>query len=294
MKVEDIETVNRTSLDAINAARASQGAVEVPDVPYYGYVTVDIFDCPPFVMFSNYDSPVVMKVYSFGAFEQQSMKIWCALARSATGIVDIGANVGMYTLTAAALRPDLKIHAFEPNPYAFARLRMHKMINKFLNIQEHTYAVGDKNVVTTFTWVVKPNGYISSGGSVGSSTHNNTEQILVPVRKLDGTRFAATLGDRPLVKIDVEGGELNVFGGITEVIALKPDIILETFSAEACDVLNARLMPLGYRVYLIDEDGWSLIRRDKLHPCSTAPPYNYNQFLTVRPAMEIEALFSVR
>jgi FkbM family methyltransferase len=293
MKIEDIERINNTSIAAIRAARDSNGIIPVPDLPYYGYVNVDIFDCPEFVMFSNNDSPAVMQVYSFGAFEPQSMRLWCKLARSATGICDIGASVGMYSLSAAALRPDLAIHAFEPNPYAFSRLRMHKMINKFMNIQEHTFAVGNNDVMASFAWVIKPNGYISSGGSVGVAKNPNSEQIVVPMRKLDGTGLAATLGTAPLIKIDVEGGEANVFAGMKEVIASKPDIILESFSSKACDSINQVLMPMGYSAYLIEERERTLTQRDKLYPCSTSPPYNYNQFLTLKPKNEVEQLLTL-
>ena len=51
-----------------------------------------------------------------GAFEPHAMKVWARLCRSATGVLDIGANVGIYSLCAARLRPDLSVHAYEPNP----------------------------------------------------------------------------------------------------------------------------------------------------------------------------------
>ena len=93
--------------------------------PYYGYYPVDIFDCPPFVMFTNNDCPRALDILYGGKFEMGSMALWCARVRSATAILDIGAHVGVYALAAAALRRDVEIHAFEPNPYAFARLRLH-------------------------------------------------------------------------------------------------------------------------------------------------------------------------
>src|SRR5687767_9879995 len=121
MTLEDLEAINRATLAAL---RANPGKVDPQKHPYYGYYTADIFECPPFVMFTSNDCPRAWNILYERTFEPQSMKLWCRLAREATGILDIGAHVGVYSLAAAALRKDIDVHAFEPNPYAFARLRL--------------------------------------------------------------------------------------------------------------------------------------------------------------------------
>src|SRR4051812_10904245 len=115
-QIETIETINRSTLQRLAANPGSKQG------EYYGYVTVDIFDCPPFLMFTNNDCPRCDDILFHRRFEPASMKIWCALARTATAIIDVGAQVGVYTMAAAALRSDIPVHAFEPNPYAFTRL----------------------------------------------------------------------------------------------------------------------------------------------------------------------------
>src|SRR4051812_3718121 len=101
---------------------------------YCGFFEAAIFDCPPFVMFTNNDCPRSKQIIYEKEFEPRSMALWCSLAKAATTIVDVGAHVGVYSLAAAALRPDLGVHAIEPNPYAFARLRVNKHANGFSNI----------------------------------------------------------------------------------------------------------------------------------------------------------------
>jgi len=283
MNVKDIDAINQ----AFHKSRALEpGGKGDPnaDLAYYGYVDVTLFDCPPFVMFTNNDSPVVKAIMS-GSFEPQSMRLWCHLARKATGILDIGANVGVYSLCAAGLRPDLQVHAFEPNPYAFARLRMHKALNAADNIQEHTVAVGDANGIYPFAWKIKAHGNIASGGRVGETTSPGAERTVVSMATLNGTGFDKVLGSRGLIKIDVEGTEAAAFKGMTEVLALKPDIILETFEPEACVTINAMLQSLGYRAYAILEGERRLVAQDGLKPRSQAGS-DFNQFLTTHPLPE--------
>jgi len=286
MTVSRLEAINRASRAAVAHARNIREPIDNA-VPYYGYVDVDVYECPPFIMFTNNDTPVIDYILREGTFEPHSVKLWCRLCKAATGILDIGANVGIYSLCAALLRPDLKIHAFEPNPYAYARLRLHKELNNALNIIEHRFAVGEKNKIVPFSWVVKPGGNIASGAGIGRRERTDVEEISAHMIKLDGTRIAETLGANTLIKIDVEGGEALTFNGMSEILALRPDIILETFSEEACVSINAILEPYGYTAYLIREKEGQLIARSGLQPADTNEGHDFNQFLTVRPLPDL-------
>lgn len=287
MTVDEIDAINRAARAAFLKAREDGRPIE-GRVPYYGYVDVTLPDCPPFVLFTNNDAPVVDYILIDGVFEPTSMRLWRRLCETATGVMDIGANIGIYSLVAALARQDLDIHAFEPNPYAFARLRMHKEINRAANIREHTCAVGDSNRAMPFAWVIKPGGNIASGAGIQAHARPDMERITVPMIKLDGTGFDRILGPAPLIKIDIEGAEWLAFHGMSEVLAAKPDIILETFSAEACAAITARVQPLGYAAYLIREKEGRLVARDRLLPCDPHDAdHDFNQFLTVRPPPEL-------
>ena len=288
MQLKDLEAVNAATLEAL---RVNPSQVNFRDHPYFGFYEVDIFECPRFLMFTNNDCPRGWDILFARRFEPHSMKLWCRLARQATGILDIGAHVGVYSLAAAALRPDLPIHAFEPNPYAYSRLRMHKLINGFENIVEHPVAVGNANQPVHFGWVKKPTLQIASGAGVGKRVGESVENTVVPMEMLDGSELAATLGDRPLVKIDVEGSEVLAIQGMQEILALKPDIILETFSQTACETINAIFQPLGYKIYKIREEAGVVEPQEMLRPASVASG-DLNQLVTTRDAAEIAAALS--
>lgn len=287
MNLQDLDARNQATLKSLREQGKIPGDVaHIAKYPYFGFYEVDIFDCPPFLMFTNNDCPRGWNIMFERYFEPHSMKLWCQMARRATGILDIGAHVGVYSLAAAALRKDITIHAFEPNPYAFARLRMHKLVNGFSNIEEHTFAVGDRSGAVTFSWAKKPTLQIASGASVGARKGAGAENTVALMKSLDEMGLAPSLGARPLIKIDVEGGEIAALTGMKHVLAMKPDIILETFSQAACDVINSMIAPLGYKTYLIDETEGRLIAQDKLYPCDMAGK-DFNQLLTVYEPHEL-------
>ena len=290
MRLVDIEACNAGTLEARQQHPEGIDIQNHPDLEFFGYYEVDIFECPTFLMFTNNDCPRGWDILFFRHFEPQSMKLWCRMARTATGIVDIGAHVGTYSLAAAALRNDINIHAFEPNPYAFSRLRMHKTINSFDNIVEYIVAVSDTTKLSKFSWVKKKSLQISSGGTLMKRDDAGTESTIVQTTALDGTGIASILGDRPLLKIDVEGAEAQTFRGIQEIIALKPDIILETFSQSSCDAINEMIKPLGYSVYHILEKERSMVPREGLAPCTVDLNGNFNQLLTTRSPTEVAEL----
>ncbi len=288
MNMKELQAAIAASQQRLAQHRAGKAPAGEP-IKHYGYFELDMFECPPFLMFSNNDAPVVHYLMHSGTFEPFSMAIWCRLAVRATGILDIGANVGIYSLAAAKLRPDLSIHAYEPNPYAFARLRVHKFLNDLSNLIEHPVAVHRKSGVASISWFVRAGGHISSGTMIGTAP--GKDSAITIIEPIDGTGLAGTLGLRPLVKIDVEGAELNVMEAMQEVLALRPDIIIETFHQPSCDAINAMLKPLGYSVYAIHELKRKLIPKAELTACDPKDPeHDYNQFLSVRPAAEIRAL----
>ena len=290
MNIARIEAINAATLEAL---QRNPGKVDYWTNPYFGYYVVDIFECPSFVMFTNHDCMRAKDILYHRYFEPGSMKLWCRLAKLATGIIDIGAQVGVYSLAAAALRADIPIYAFEPHPFAFARLRVHIQVNQFGSIVEDHSAIAHQEGHTQFSWLKKPGQPISSGGHLGAPTQNQDayEQTIVTLTPLDKTLAATNIGPQGLIKIDVEGAEGLVFRGMPKALARRPDIILESFDSKNCDAINAMTRPLGYRAYHIREKAKELVPQDGLIPQNTKGE-DFNQFLTVRPHEEVAALMA--
>lgn len=123
---------------------------------------------------------------------------------------DIGANLGLHSVSAAVTEPALQIHSFEPNPAVFARLEAHAQRNQ-ATLRCWPVALGDRDGTATL--------HVNASGNPGMTTltpwaeASYSAQVQVPLVR------AATLierGDAPaphLIKLDVEGGEAAVLAG---------------------------------------------------------------------------------
>jgi FkbM family methyltransferase len=282
VQVKDIEAINARTLAEIQSGHGRSGN-------FYGFLDIDFLKAPPLVMLHAGDCGVCDIVLSKRTFEPASLDIWCHISRTATGILDIGAYTGIYALAAAAVRPDLTVHAFEPNPYSMARLRTNRFINGLHNIKEHACGVGAQNARAHLSWNKKHLPYLNSAATFANIPATDTarfESASVEIRRIDEPEFCASLGGKILMKIDVEGAEVMVMKGLSALLPRRPDIILESFSREACDTINGLIAPYGYRTYFIDETHRHLRRQEKLAPTDPAG-IGMNQFLTTNTELPL-------
>lgn len=160
-----------------------------------------------------------------------------ALFKEGGVFVDVGANVGAYSVRAAA--KGMTVHSFEPNPETLPVLRRNAEINKVtLDINE--VALGS----TTGTV-----GFFSNGGTSRVTMAGDRE---VPVRTLDS--FAYPRVD--VLKVDVEGYELEVLKGARETLArCHPAIMIEMhhwIGAESEAAIFNILLETGYAFQYLD------------------------------------------
>src|SRR5215204_1555377 len=146
--------------------------------------------------------------FLFGLYDRRELD----LVREHLGdgdFVDVGAHVGLYTV-AAALHGPGRVLAFEPNPSAREQLGENLALNRCANVLVVPKAVGDAPATALLHVPTTPDPSFSSlaGGRFAEG-----EPIDVEVTTVDAEVEAAGL--RPsVVKIDVEGGELAVVGGM--------------------------------------------------------------------------------
>lgn len=134
------------------------------------------------------------------------------------GFVDVGANVGIYSLIAARrVGPSGQVIAVEPMPSTMAALLTTVAINGISHVvKTHECALGAEAGTAT----------LHAGSTSGHST------LLAPVGAAGATHDVSVRkgddilsGVRPrLIKIDVEGWELDVLEGLRGVISDSPDL----------------------------------------------------------------------
>jgi FkbM family methyltransferase len=151
--------------------------------------------------------------------------------------IDVGANVGAYSLRAAGR--GMLVVAFEPNPENARVLRRNAEINNLpVDLQE--FALGSST------------GDIKMSLTGPTSRITDEDGVLVAMRTLDSFK----LDKADLLKVDVEGHELDVIEGAVDTLRrLHPRIMVEMHhwvGAEKEAALFDILSGLGYRFEYLD------------------------------------------
>ena len=172
---------------------------------------------------------------------------------------DVGANLGYFSaVMAQAVGVTGRIIAFEPVPETFARLSICKEINRYPHLTPLQVAAGATN--GTITLALDPR---FPGDASAHQRPGRVERlrVTVPMRRLDDLVGAKEIPPPSLLKIDVEGYELSVLKGATQILArYRPVLIFElnaTMSAQAAwnaSDLSALLEEMApYRFFLLGE-----------------------------------------
>jgi FkbM family methyltransferase len=188
-------------------------------------------------------------------FDSQELALLAARITPRCRFVDIGANVGAYSLfVAARAGRDAQILAVEPQPAVFAKLATNISLNPFGTIKAVACAVADKAGELTLFLDPRNEGE-SSMRTLRSSAANSVKVPAVPLAQLltsEGFEHVDAM------KIDVEGAE---------------DLILEPFLVSANMALWPRLLIVEDSTSkwnidlksLIERCGYTLVKQTKLN-----------------------------
>jgi len=138
-------------------------------------------------------------------------------------IIDIGSNIGNHALYFVSQLRAKRVECFEPNKKTFETLEKNIEINAYNDIvKAHNKALGSKSSYG----IEKGYTVFNTGLNSIDETTKTGDTNLISVCKLDDFGYEAV----NLLKIDVEGHELEVLKGAEETIrSSKPIILIEAF-----------------------------------------------------------------
>jgi FkbM family methyltransferase len=184
--------------------------------------------------------------YTFTSRQFDKVKFIASIIQNPKVIFDIGANIGMYSVFFRYFYPDSTIYSFEALKDT---ADICKLNTKNYNINVFDYGIWDSN--TTLELGV-PKGIPLQSTNYGfywdfAEGHNKK----VEVKTLDSV--ISDLGVVPeFIKIDVEGGEINVINGCLENIKHVKYVMVESVGSNGLpDPKNVHdlLCSLGFRLY---------------------------------------------
>lgn len=189
-------------------------------------------------------------IFYEGCFEPATRRAIKALCNPGMTVLDIGANVGCHTLLMARLVGQGKVIAFEPMPWARAKLLRNIELNGFQNIVVEGIALSDaisKAQTVSFRSSWRLDGGVNPEASRG---------VIVDFETLDAYLQRRGIRAVDLIKLDVDGYEFKVLRGACGTISRsRPPIIIELGSytlQNVGDTLSEMvdyLMSLGYEFY---------------------------------------------
>ncbi|MDP9074560.1 MAG: FkbM family methyltransferase, partial [Actinomycetota bacterium] len=144
-------------------------------------------------------------------------------------VVDVGANVGKFARAALGVWPDATVIAFEALPDAAHQLQTACQMEG--RIEVHTVALGSRDGATTF----HPHDYSLSSSALPVppelqrhySWARERPAITVPLRRLDGLLQNRQLQTPLLIKLDVQGFELEVLRGGLDTLRQASALVIE-------------------------------------------------------------------
>jgi FkbM family methyltransferase len=203
---------------------------------------------------------IQQQLFWYGYYEKPVALLLQNLINPNSIILDIGANIGYFTLIAAQRAKIGRVYAFEPVKELFQKLQRNIVENNFQNTELINSAVGESQKDSII--------YISSTDNAGMSSLKPPENFsgitqAIKIINIDQWIVQSGIKQVDIIKLDVEGGELFALHGMTEILMnFKPVLIVEInpdtlayFNLLPMDVMHY-LNNLDYLPFTITKNGF--------------------------------------
>ena len=156
-----------------------------------------------------------------GQYERDVVSLIERFTRPGWVVFDIGANIGAHALRLSKhVGPAGRVYAFEPMEYAFAKLQRNLALSGAANTTAFRIALSDRNAGRQ--QVAYRSSWPTSGGRKDAAS-------LVDFRRLDDWCREHDVGSVDMIKMDVDGHEMEAVGGGLETIErCRPLFLMET------------------------------------------------------------------
>jgi FkbM family methyltransferase len=233
----------RSRLRLLRALTQKGYRIGGPAKVFYELVRLYYIRHPEIIWLHDFDGDLAMQVnladhiesktFWRGYYSLEELLVLEKLLRPSDIFFDIGANTGEFTLFAAKRLQSGQVYAFEPASHMYNKLSMHAERNSLSHVHLFKLALADSEGETLLysPTINFSDGSVHNGiGSLFSGRFRQSTEHQEVIRLTTLDRFVQEHGvpHIDLMKIDVEGAELQVLRGAEQVIRRSlPRIIIE-------------------------------------------------------------------
>jgi FkbM family methyltransferase len=197
--------------------------------------------------------PVAFELLINGAYESETLALLLRVASGNGVFVDVGANIGAFTVPLAKQLNSGTVVAIEASPAVYPYLARNIELND--NIRLHHCAALDHDL-DTVPFYEAPKDHFGMGALAAQFSG---KAVPVTARTLDSILAQDGIDRVDVLKVDVEGFEGQVFVGATKLLAgsRAPTIVFEF-----CDWAERRVQnaPIGHAQRFLLDLGYSIYR----------------------------------
>jgi FkbM family methyltransferase len=204
-------------------------------------------------------------IYYLGTFEPYCLPFLRGCAGKGGTVVDVGANIGFYTLEGAvAVGSQGRVISIEAAPSHLECLKHNIELNELNNVSVIGSAVGDATGHATLTLPRGDNlGMFTLGEVEGEETH------LVEINTIDDLLEKQSIQSLDLVKMDIEGSEFRALRGAARTFQkFRPSLLIELNEValhrcgSSTQAIKELLHEMGYRGWRIGRDSVQIMADD--------------------------------
>jgi len=214
-----------------------------------------------FYMLLNPTEHIQQQLFWYGYYEKELGDLLKKFVRPGDVFLDLGANIGYFSLLIANNFPSVKVISFEPAAGLFQNLDDNISLNNIKNISTVNVAVGEINEEKEL--------FVSAPDNLGMSSFKRPENYSgknesVKVVAIDDWFKTSGLPGIDIIKLDIEGSELAALKGMKKVLQEQKPILIMEINPGTLSMFNLKPSDIYGHLRQLHFEGFLILENAKL------------------------------
>jgi len=216
-----------------------------------------------FYMLLNPTEHIQQQLFWYGYYEKELGDLLKKIVRPDDVVIDIGANIGYFSLLVANNIPSVNVISFEPVKDLFQSMNENISLNDFKNISTINAAVGEINEEKEL--------YISAFDNLGMSSFKQPENYSgkkerVKVVTIDNWFKTSGLSKIDIIKLDIEGSELAALKGMKDILQKQKLVLIVEVNPETLSMFSVKPSDICDYLKQLNFEGFIILENARLEP----------------------------